>query len=202
MEPIIEFMQVDYATVFMSVFSILIGMKVIVSLFEWFIDKLGLETKGMRKQREEHELLITTANRLKDLAEEHKHDIDKIYDDNMKWRNHSREIKEKYNEHFQKLDAMQEQTKQFLANEKIRDQQIESLTIANRELLAGKINDKYKYYISIDGIPEDEVDEFTALHNAYNTCGGNHNGDAKYDYIMEHLSVIPVKTKLVYREDK
>ncbi|MGI6095531.1 MAG: hypothetical protein ACOYBL_08885 [Lachnospiraceae bacterium] len=182
MEPIIKLTQVDYATVFISVFSILIGMKVIISLFEWFIDKLGLETKGMRKQREEHELLIATANGLKDLATEHKHDIDKIYDDNMKWRNHSREI--------------------ILKNEKIRSQQIESLTIANRELLAGKINDKYKYYITINGIPEDEVDEFTALHSAYNACGGNHQGDTKYNYIMKHLSVIPVKTKLVYKEDK
>ncbi|MCI8356689.1 MAG: hypothetical protein HFI51_00870 [Lachnospiraceae bacterium] len=69
--------------------------------------------------------------------------------------------------------------------------------IAQREILADKINDKYKFYISINGIPEDEVDEFTNLHQAYKGVGGNHSGDAKYEYCMNHLPVIPVETKLV-----
>ena len=62
-----------------------------------------------------------------------------------------------------------------------RDKQITSLMLANKELLAEKINEKYKFYISIKGIPEDEVDEFTNLHTAYKGCGGNHSGDAKYE---------------------
>ena len=62
---------------------------------------------------------------------------------------------------------------------------------------ADKINEKYKCYISIKGIPEDEVDEFTNLHTAYKGVGGNHSGDAKYEYCMNHLEVIPVKTKLL-----
>ena len=53
--------RIDYTSVFISVFIILIGIKAIVSLFEWVIDKLGVETKWMRKQREEHELLIQTS---------------------------------------------------------------------------------------------------------------------------------------------
>ncbi len=79
--------------------------------------------------------------------------------------------------------------------------QIDSLIVANKEMLAEKINEKYKYYISIKGIPEDEYDEFVALHSAYNGVGGNHHGDAKFNYCMEHLTVIPVKTKLVYAEE-
>lgn len=201
MEPIIQLTKIDYISLFIEILVILIGIKAITSIFEWVINKLGLETKWMQKRREEHNLLITTANELKNLSIVHKQDIDKIYEDNLKWRDQSREIKESYNKHFQHLDTMQEQTKQFLENEKLREKQINSLTIASRELLAEKINDKYKYYISIGGIPEDEVDEFTALHGAYNGCGGNHHGDAKYNYIMEHMPVIPVKTKLVtYKE--
>lgn len=83
-----------------------------------------------------------------------------------------------------------------------RDKQIASLMLANKELLAEKINDKYKFYISIKGIPEDEVDEFTNLHTAYKGCGGNHSGDAKYEYVMEHLQVIPVETKLILEKDE
>lgn len=83
-----------------------------------------------------------------------------------------------------------------------RDKQIASLMLANKELLAEKINDKYKFYVSIKGIPEDEVDEFTNLHTAYKGCGGNHSGDAKYEYVMEHLPVIPVETKLIFGKDE
>ena len=41
------------------------------------------------------------------------------------------------------------------------------------------------------------MDEFTNLHFAYNGLRGNHMGDAKYNYCMEHLPVIPVETKLI-----
>jgi hypothetical protein len=83
----------------------------------------------------------------------------------------------------------------------VRDAQIEALVVANKEMLAEEINKKYKYYISIGGIPEDEYDEFVSLHDAYNGVGGNHHGDAKFNYCTEHLPVIPVKTKLVYEEE-
>lgn len=80
--------------------------------------------------------------------------------------------------------------------------QLVSLTAAQREILADKINQKYKLYISIKGIPEDEVDEFTNLHIAYKGCGGNHSGDAKYEYCINHLPVIPVETKLITNKEK
>ena len=83
-----------------------------------------------------------------------------------------------------------------------KDRQIDNLMAAQREVLADKINEKYKYYISIKGIPEDEVDEFTNLHTAYKGVGGNHSGDAKYEYCINHLQVIPVKTKLIMNDDK
>lgn len=144
MDAITEFIQSDFSSIFISVFVILTGLKAVISLSEWFIQKLGLETKWMRKSREEHELLVKTSRKF---------------------------------------------------------EQFDSLLLANRELLAEKINERYKYYISIRGIPEDEVDEFTNLHAAYKGCGGNHSGDAKYEYVMEHLPVIPVETKLIYKND-
>ena len=82
-----------------------------------------------------------------------------------------------------------------------RDAQIESLIIAEKELLAEKINEKYKYYISIGGIPSDEYDEFVSMHAAYKGVGGNSHGDAKFEYCMEHLPVIPVDTHLVIKHD-
>ncbi len=77
MTEIIELTKINFSSVFIAVFVILIGIKTIVSLFEWIIDKIGLETKWMRKQREERNLLIQTSQGLVELQEHHKKDIER-----------------------------------------------------------------------------------------------------------------------------
>ena len=64
MNTIQELFNINFSYVFVSVFAILIGIKAIVSLFEWFIEKLGLETKGIKCKREERELLKQTSANL------------------------------------------------------------------------------------------------------------------------------------------
>ena len=71
----------------------------IITFTEWLIDRLGIETNGMKKRREEHELLVRTS---------------------------------------QNLTALQER---YTEN----SIQINNLMIAQREILADKINEKYKY---------------------------------------------------------
>ncbi len=87
MEEIIELTKIDFSYVFVPVFVILIGVKVIVSLFEWIIEKLGLETKWMRKQREEHDLLIQTSQNLTALQEKHDEDMKRSDDHDTEMRN-------------------------------------------------------------------------------------------------------------------
>lgn len=64
MDAIKELLNINFSYVLISVFVILIGIKAFVSIFEWVIDKMGLETKWMRQKREEHELLIQTSQNL------------------------------------------------------------------------------------------------------------------------------------------
>lgn len=223
MGAIQELTQINFVYVFISVFVILIGIKAIVSLFEWVIDKLGLETKWMRKKREERELLMRTSQNLASLQEKHEHDVN---DSNI----HDEEIRKELSAFMVEIKTSvletQNEMKQF-ANNRINDRQqsliiqkeltdsikniaeynsntdkqMDNLMVAQREILADKINEKYKYYISIKGIPEDEVDEFTNLHAAYKGVGGNHSGDAKFEYCMNHLRVIPVETKLIIKDE-
>lgn len=77
MNEIIELTKVDFSYVFIAVFVILAGLKAVVSLFEWITDKLGLETKWMRKRHEEHELLLNTSKNLIMLQKEHTEDMKK-----------------------------------------------------------------------------------------------------------------------------
>lgn len=224
MNEIIELTNVDFSSIFISVFIILVGVKAIVSLFEWVINKLGLETKWMRRKREEHELLVQTSQNLSDLQNQHNHDVEEsnTHDENIKKElsifmkeikssveKTQSEIKQftenRVNDRKQSLEIQKElkdSIKSIVTYNSSKDRQIDNLMAAQREVLADKINEKYKYYISIKGIPEDEVDEFTNLHTAYKGVGGNHSGDAKYEYCMNHLQVIPVKTKLIMNDDK
>ena len=224
MDAIQELSKINFAYVFVSVFVILIGVKTIVSLFEWIVEKLGLETKWMRKKREEHELLLQTSKNLAALQEQHSHDVEEsdAHDEDIKeelsafmteirtsvseTQNEIKQFAEnRINDRQQSLVIQKELTdsiKSIVEYNTIKDKQIDNLMAAQREVLADKINEKYKYYISIQGIPEDEVDEFTNLHTAYKGVGGNHSGDAKYEYCMNHLSVIPVKTKLIFGKDE
>ena len=77
MEPIKELLNINFSYVLLSVFVILIGIRAVVSIFEWVVDKLGLETKYMRQKREEHELLIQTSQNLTSLQMKHIKDMEK-----------------------------------------------------------------------------------------------------------------------------
>ncbi len=75
MDAIAELTNVDFPSVLMAVFTILVGLKAILSCFEWVILKLGLETKWMKKRRKEQYLLVQTAKSLAALQEKHHQDV-------------------------------------------------------------------------------------------------------------------------------
>lgn len=218
MDELKQLTQIDWWYVATAIILVLVCVKLIWSLFDWlFVGKLGLETKKMRLRRQEAEQLKATTelakttaknldklqtrcakdedefrNSLHDYMEESRKDRKALHDEMINYSNN------RINDRKQSLQIQQELKDSIVA----RDIQIDSLITANKEMLAEKINEKYKYYISIQGIPEDEYDEFVSLHSAYNGVGGNHHGDAKFQYCMEHLPIIPVETKLVYKEDE
>ena len=209
---------IDWWYVIIAIILFLVAVKSIWSLFDWlFVEKLGIKTKKMIQKQQESEKLKTTAELAKITAE----NLDKLQQkhckDEEEFRNNlnnymkeSREDRKalheemkvysnnRINDRKQSL-KIQEELKDSIAS---RDTQINALMDANKEALAAKINEKYKHYISIGGIPEDEYDEFVGLHSAYKGVGGNSHGDAKFQYCMEHLPIIPVDIKLVVKHDK
>ena len=223
MNEIIELTNVDFKSVFISVFVILIALKVIISLFEGFVNKLGLETKWMRKRREEHELLIQTSQNLAALQKQHIHDVEEsdAHDEDIKTElsafitemrssmaETQSEIKQftknRISDREQSLQIQKELTdsiKSVSDSEKERGKQIEALMRGNKELLGAEIDKRYMEYISLDGIPESEVDEFDDIFIAYKGLNGNHRRDTKYNYVKNHLRVIPVETILINNKE-
>ena len=218
MDNVEQLAQINWWYVIAAMLLLLVVVKFIWSLFDWlFVEKLGIETKRMKQRRQESEQLKATTelakttaenldklqkrqtedeeefrNNLNDYMEESRRDRKALHDEMTKFTNN------RINDRKQSLE-IQKELKDSIA---VRDVQIGALVTANKEMLAEKINEKYKYYISIGGIPEDEYDEFVGMHKAYNGVGGNSHGDAKFQYCMEHLPIIPVNTKLVVKHKK
>lgn len=225
MEPIEAFFGIDWKALGVAIFTALIGFQAIVKLLDWFLfDYLGIETKSMRTKRLDHELLIKTAKNLEDIETQRKNDVEQSI-------KHDKQIKKDLNDFMnemrsaiqdtqrtverfadnrvhdreQSLEIQKELTdsiNKIAVSDSQRDDQIDSLITSQKESLADRINQKYKYYLSINGVPEDEYDEFISLHSAYKRLGGNHNGDAKFNYCIDHLPIIPATVKLKYDTDK
>ena len=212
-----ELAQIDWWYVIVALLLLLVCVKLVWSLVDWlFFEKLGIETRKMKQRRQESELLKATAELAKTTAE----NLSKLQARHIKDEEDFRNRLNEYIEESRKdRKALHDEMTKFVANRlddrkqsleiqkelkdsiSARDEQIESLIVANKEMLAEKINEKYKYYIGIKGIPEDEYDEFVSMHNAYKGLGGNHHGDAKFQYCIDHLKIIPVETKLVYKHE-
>lgn len=219
MEALKDLFNINFPYVFISVFAILVGIKFIVSIFEWIINKLGLETKWMRQKREEHDLLIQTSQNLAILQEKHTKDVEESDDHDERIQ---KDLANFINEMKTAISETQKELKQFAENrvkdreqslkiqkelsssiktvsdnERKREKQIEALMCGSKELLGAEIDKRYREYISLDGIPESEVSEFDDIFTAYKRLNGNHSRDTKYDYVKNHLPVIPVETKLI-----
>lgn len=180
MEAITELFEIDYSSLLIAIFVVLIGIKTIVSIFEWFITKLGLETKGMRAKRDEHELLIQTAKNVNELSKTvaslmktHTHDMDDIYNDNIKYRDQSRVIKadivNKVENISNKLDDMQKRTdERFSENEEKENKRVQAE-------IKDKIAQSYRNYNSVKQISNMELEALEGLIETYESYGGKNS---------------------------
>lgn len=156
MSAIKELTTLDFSLVFVSVFIILIGIKAIVSLFEWFIEKLGLETKGMRKRKEEHNLLIQTSQGLIQLQEKHEEAVRQSIRHDEIIKADISSLTDKVNEIADTLSAMQKKDNETKLKE-----------------LKGSLIRYYHKYKDIGEWSKLEKDAFWDLFDDYEKRGGD-----------------------------
>ena len=80
MDAIENLKAIDWFYVFCAIVLFLVACKFLISLWEWFATKYGLETAKMRQRREDHELLVATAESLEELQERHAADEHRLED--------------------------------------------------------------------------------------------------------------------------
>ena len=219
----------DYAvlipTLVIVSITAMVAFQFIWNLFEdILVNKLGIQTKWGRKKREEHDLLLSTVNAVKELSQLREEDVKKFIEDDKKIREELRdyvtEIKQSVEENKNTIQvysenriADREKSREIQteinksineltqgANE--RQQQIEALMCGSMELLGDKIDQRFSKYVAMKGIPENEVVEFDALFFAYKNLNGNHGREQKYKYVKNHLSVLPIEINPIYDAEK
>lgn len=179
-----------FAIAFIIFFAFI--MWIVVTVFKYRKDiKNGID--GWVKKRQDEEKMAQMVSQHEKDIKDLKDTTDKYCNNRIHDREQSFEIQKKLTESMGKLADAIGRIEEFNS---VKEKQLDNLIESQKEILAEKINEKYKYYLSIDGIPEDEYDEFVSLHEAYKSTGGNHHGDAKFNYCIKHLKVIPVITEL------
>ena len=200
--------QVDWKYVVLAIFLLTSIVIVVAETWKKIRTIFGIEFKAEREKREEHELLIKTSKNAIDLQTRHETDVDNLKNELSNFMKEMRdEIKtftnNRIHDRQQSLDIHKKLTDSIqtvVDSQKDRDKQIEALMCGSKELLGDPIDQRYSKYIALKGIPENEVDEFDSIYDAYKGLHGNHGRETKYNYVKEHLPVIPVETKLIINE--
>ncbi len=222
MNDVNTLIELDWQSV---IIALVVGLGVIVGFWksvEYIATKFGIETRQSR----DHKLLEQTARNLTELQKQHVSDI-KEFKETQKTnveqsiRHDERirdELKEFTTEVRTAIDSLNAQMQQYndnrvhdraqsfeiqkQLNERSadRDQKIQALMTGSMELLGDKIDQRFSRYVALDGIPENEVDEFNGLYAAYKGLGGNHKREEKYKYVRDHMKIIPVGPTLKENE--
>lgn len=107
MDTIKQLTELDYRTLIIGVAIVAGVFKIICEFCTWMIKFFGLETKNMRQKREEHELLIATAENLKALQEKQEEDVKQSIEHDKRIKNDLQIVSEKVDNIATTLDNME-----------------------------------------------------------------------------------------------
>ena len=218
MDEIVTLVEIDWKSVIIALVLALGFVVALLKALEYLAEKFGIETK---KQRD-HKLLIQTSQSLTALQEQHTKDIKEFKDSQTENVNQSirhdeiikEELKSFIDEIRSSIVSLTNQMNQYSENRihdreqsfeiqrqlnkrsDDRDKKIEALMLGNMELLGDKIDQRFSRYVALDGIPENEVEEFDGIFAAYKALNGNHKREEKYKYVKNHMKVIPIEAKI------
>jgi len=215
---IVTLLEIDWVGVTVALIMTLCIVVLIWQKLDYIKEKLHIKTK----RDVEHELLVHTSQSLTKLQQQHvkdmeefrkrqeenvaqsiKHD-ERIRNDLSDFMSEMREVidslTQQMNQYAENRVHDREQSReiqrQMNARSDDRDQKVEALMLGNMELLGDKIDQRFSKYVALNGIPENEVEEFAGIFKAYKALNGNHKREEKYNYVKNHMKVIPVESTL------
>jgi len=171
-------------------------LKELAESFSAFRDQLNDVSENVKKHTDKITALEEQANKNKECIE---HIENETHDNTEHVKEYEGNRKHDREQSFEKQRMLTDQIsgigKSVDSSFEKLNARLDILYAANRVILGDRINSKYKQYLSQKYIPDDEYDEFVNIHSIYNLSGGNHSGDSKYNYCMEHLPILPSEIK-------
>lgn len=218
MDEMQTFLDLDLKIVALGIVGLLAIFVFILSKLDFIKKFFGIKTKADI----EREILEQTSHGLSELQQQHMKDMKEFrdkQDENVRqsiehderirnelavfiseMRDAIESITNQMNQYSENRIHDREQSREIQRqlNERSddRDKKIEALMLGNMELLGDKIDQRFSRYVALDGIPENEVEEFDGIFAAYKALNGNHKREEKYKYVKNHMKVIPVESKL------
>ena len=218
MDEMQTFLDLDLKIVALGIVGLLAIFVFILSKLDFIKKFFGIKTKADIGR----ELLEQTSRGLSELQKQHTNDMkefrdkqnenvrqsiehdERIRSDLLSFMTEMRDVVDSLTQQMNQYsenrihDREQSREIQRQLNERSddRDKKIEALMLGNMELLGDKIDQRFSRYVALDGIPENEVEEFDGIFAAYKALNGNHKREEKYKYVKNHMKVIPVESKL------
>lgn len=218
MDEMQTFLDLDLKIVALGIVGLLAIFVFILSKLDFIKKFFGIKTKADIGR----ELLEQTSRGLSELQKQHANDMkefrdkqnenvrqsiehdERIRSDLLSFMTEMRDVVDSLTQQMNQYsenrihDREQSREIQRQLNERSddRDKKIEALMLGNMELLGDKIDQRFSRYVALDGIPENEVEEFDGIFAAYKALNGNHKREEKYKYVKNHMKVIPVESKL------
>lgn len=169
MQALTELQNINIGVLLASICVVMLAIKYVVELFEWFVKKLGLETKAMRIKREEHDLLIATAEGLKELKAKEKKDVSDFRGDRIRDRQQSFDIQKELTDAISSISDKLDDMKKEMFDKNIADKRWTIISTANKIADGKNINreayrfalktyDDYEQLIEKYGIQNGEIE--------------------------------------------
>lgn len=161
MEDIKELTHIDWWYVVIAVVLLFVVIKYGWQLIEWFVEKLGIETKRMRQRRQDREALVeaielakTTAENLDKLQQRHTHDEEEFRNNLNNYMEESRRDRKTLHDEMTKF-----------SNNRINDRQQslriqEELKDSIKNLVNGQIERDEKINNLTDMFVDKEIDDY------------------------------------------
>lgn len=154
------------------IIGILVAIKFVVELIDWFKKRFDLKSGKSIKQEEYHNRIDNVESSLKEMNDS----IKSIATNQNTVMNDLTYINKRFDEIETKIDYLEEQAK--------------GAQEADIEIMHDRISQRCKHYIEINGIPENEYEDFLRFFSTYESRGGNHGLKDKVEYCKNNLPII------------
>lgn len=178
-----------------AIITVCIVAYLAIKLVKWAIshrDDIKSFWDNMYTRRQVREEMVEKINTGYDIGQQNLNEIHTMQNNYVGYREQSLEIQKKLTD---MLDTLTEKTNAATEKSEALNQVVLSIRDALVEIMNDRITQKCNYYYRIGGIPENEVEDFQRMFDAYRGINGNHGLEARFEKTKTELPLISEKKK-------